>query len=338
MIANPKPKTVIIRVLTSLHSISRWDEWGDSKLPFIILAWFITVYKSLISATTLLILLKLLGFTAFFLAFGYVFNDWMDRVVDQHVGKYKKIQDFQPWQVFLLLAGLCLGSILSLSSWLSYPPVILIVLICYFFAISYSGTCLRFKERGQWGLFIASLSQRTLPCLLVFVIMDFSEASAAIFLVLTLVIGLRWMITHQLDDLERDKQSQVRTYAAQKNQSFIKLYLTWMFILELVLIILLGLIMSYSPIWWVYLAYLIFTIVLSIISRCTPWQMLQTPSSAYLVLADFYFLFWPVGWAFLLSLRSVYGLATLVLLMFLQLRPIRQHLTNLKWLVSSLRR
>jgi len=32
MIANPKPKTAIIRVLTSLHSISRWDEWGDSKL------------------------------------------------------------------------------------------------------------------------------------------------------------------------------------------------------------------------------------------------------------------------------------------------------------------
>jgi 4-hydroxybenzoate polyprenyltransferase len=330
MTTNSEPKLGIMQAIRNLRSISRWDEWSDSKLPFIFLAWFITVYKSPVSAVNLLALLKVLGFTAFFLAFGYVFNDWMDREADQHVGKIKQIQAFQPWKAFLLLVVLCLCSIFSLASWLVYPPVILIVLTCYFLAVSYSGTRLRFKERGQWGLFVASLSQRTLPCLLVFAIMDWWKASVIIFLFLTMVIGLRWMVTHQLDDLERDKQSQVKTFAAQNNKSFLKNYLVWMLNIELVLLIVLGMMLSYPPLLWVYLAYLILTITLSIVSKCTPWQMLQMPSSAYLVLADFYFIYWPIGSAILLSLRSIYGTVALTLLVLLQLDLMRQHFTDLK--------
>lgn len=335
MTINSEPKLRILEAMRNIRSISRWDEWYDSKLPFIFLVWFITVYKSSVSAETLLVLLKVLSFTAFFLAFGYIFNDWMDRVADHHVGKNKQIQAFPPWKAFLLLAVLCLGSIFSLAGWLNYPPVMLIVLTCYFFAIAYSGTCLRFKERGQLGLFVASLSQRTLPCLLVFVIMDWWEASVIVFLVLTMVIGLRWMVTHQLDDLERDKQSQVRTFAAQKNKPFLKTYLICMFNIELVLLTVLGLMLSYPPLLWVYLAYLILTIKMSIVSKSTPWQMLQTPSSAYLVLADFYFIYWPIGSAILISLRSIYGLAALTLLVLLQMRLIRQHFTDLKTLFFS---
>lgn len=337
MVTDTHHKTGLLENIRNLRSICRWDEWADSKLPFVALAWFILVLQRPGDWTDGIILLEVLSFTGFFLAFGYVFNDWMDRDSDQRAGKLKRIFLFRREQAYLLLGMLWLGSLLSLLRWLTSPTVAAILLACYFLALTYSGTPLRFKERGQWGLFVASLSQRTLPSLLIFAIMGRWDINTFIYLLLTLVIGLRWMITHQLDDLERDQTSQVKTYVAQKNAKFIKNYLTGLFILELVLLLLLGWTLSYPPLWWIYLVYVLLTIALSVVSACSPWQMLQTPSSAYLVLADFYFLYWPIGMALLYSIRHTFGIVMFLLLILLQMRYIRQHILDLKWLFSSLK-
>lgn len=324
-------KLAIIR----FGSLVRWDEWGASKLPFVFIAWSIVAIQTPGNTKHVFILLEMISYTAFFLAFGYVFNDWMDRIVDQRAGKLKLIQSFKNWQVYFVLGTLFLGSIISLLRWLSHLPIGLTVIACYFFAITYSGTNFRFKERGQWGLFVASLSQRTLPCMLVFFVMGWQDVITPVYLTLTLIIGLRWMLAHQLGDLENDKQSQVKTYATQKNAAFIKTYMVWVFNLELILVVVLGLALSYPPLWLVYLAYFILSLVFTYASKSTPWQMLQTSSSAYVVLADFYFIYWPLGFALLLSLHSPYMFASLVFLAFLQLRYIRQHISDLKGIYSS---
>lgn len=337
MTTHSEPQNRVKLAIIRFSSLVRWDEWSDSKLPFIFLAWSIVAIKSPVNTKHVFILLEVFSYTAFFLAFGYVFNDWMDRVADQRAGKLKLIQSLKTWQAYLVLGSLFLGSIISLLPWLSNMSVGLTVVACYFFAITYSGTSFRFKERGQWGLFVASLSQRTLPCMLIFFLMGWRDVITLIYLALTLIIGLRWMLAHQLGDLENDIQSQVKTYATQKNAAFIKTYMVWVFNLELILVIVLGLVMSYPPLWLVYLVYLILTLAFTLASKSTPWQMLQTSSSAYVVLADFYFIYWPFGFALLFSLHSPYMFVFLFFLTFLQLRYIRQHVSDLQWLYSSLK-
>lgn len=318
--------------------IIRWSEWGDSKLPFIVIAWLLISLKTLDVPANFEILVQAFGFGFFYLAFGYMFNDWMDRDLDIKAGKRKIIHQFQAWQIWCMLIILILMGLGFMLPQLNNPHILLNIIICYFFAITYSGTRFRFKERGAIGLLVASLSQRTLLASLVFLAMEEFGVLAIVYLSLTLVIGLRWMLTHQIDDHGKDQLSQVNTFAVNRGIAFSKKQLVWLLNLEIVLIIYIAFYLSSLYIWIIHIAYVVLTILMSKASSETPWQMLQTPSSAYLVLADFYFLYWPLG---LSSIYSFYQPAAWIVFVFLSIllcRYIRQHFDDLVWLSTRLRK
>jgi 4-hydroxybenzoate polyprenyltransferase len=318
----------------AIHLV-RWHEWGDSKLPFIFIAWFIAAHKYSMTAM-LPILFGVIGFSSCFLAFGYLYNDWMDRVSDKRSGKNKIVHQMQSRWVGLILGGLVLLSLACLAPWLNHLLILIQIMLSYLLAITYSGTCFRFKERGMLGLIVSSLAQRTLPASLIFGIFGVFDYSAMLFLILTFVIGLRWMIIHQIEDFERDTITQVRTHTIRHGVNIASKQLIWLLNFELFLLIFLAISLESTLIWFIYFLYLLLTVIMSIVSASTPWQMLRHPSTAYLALADFYFLYLPLGLAIGYSLDYPPVLVVVVLLGFLLFRHILSHWTDLKWLSGQI--
>ena len=312
----------------------RWKEWGDSKLPFVIIAWLLTSLQMPSQNANWIVLIHTLAFSVCYLSFGYMFNDWIDSDVDKRAGKKKTIHSMQTWQVTLILTTLIILGIGFVFPWLTNPQVFINVLICYFFAITYSGTSLRFKERGGMGILVASLSQRTMLVSLVFIIAENFNVIATLFLVLTLIIGFRWMLIHQLDDYERDLEGGVQTFTTQNSMKVSSRLLTWLFNAEIVLLISFPLLFNIIEFWIIFFLYALFTIAMSNAFSNTPWQMLQTPSTAYLVLADFYFLYWPLGLAIIYALYQPISWLVVFFLLILLANYIKQHLSELKFLVQ----
>lgn len=210
--------------------------------------------------------------------------------------------------------------------------------LCYILAVTYSGTFLRFKERGWVGLLVASLAQRTLPVSLVFAALDVWDSTVFLFLILTILIGVRWMITHQIDDLKRDRATATKTFATmQQGENALFKLLSTIFNLEILNIIILAVIMKSQLLFLIICAYIGLTILLSFATCTTPWQMLKTPTTAYLVLADFYFLYWPLGMLSWFSIKQFdfWWLVTF-LFVFLIYKHILQQLSTLYQLSNNL--
>jgi len=320
-------------MIAFIKELIRWNEWGDSKLPFIFIAWMLASINKYSIFGNLGPLLAVVLFSGCFLAFGYLYNDWLDREADKHAGKIKLVQNLPGWRVSLYLGVLVILSLIVLLPWFSNPIVIAVISLCYFCAITYSGPWFRFKERGSLGLLVSSISQRSLPAGLIFAILGEYNIAAAIYLCLTLIIGFRWMLIHQIDDYEKDSLSQIKTYTLKKGKDSSLKTSYLLFHLEIILLVILAFLLNYPPVWIIYLAYFLFTILISVATASTPWQMLTMPSSAYLVLSDFYFLYWPIGLAVLLSLQNFIFFFVLLILLFLLSRQITQHINALKHLL-----
>jgi hypothetical protein len=315
--------------ITKFITIFRFSEWIDSKIPFVILAWLIVVINSQTFEGKFIILIQTVSFSFFFLAFGYLFNDWTDRESDILAGKHKIIQSYKAWQIIPILITLFNLSIISIFDQLCKIDTLVITFFCYMFAIIYSGTKLRLKERGFLGLIASSIAQRTLPALLVFNLLDSIEYPALLFLFLTLVVGLRWMITHQLEDINSDKTSQTKTFLIQHVDFKTYDYLVFSLFLEILIIIVIGVLFNNLVVWITYGLYLIYTIIMSFVTLTSPTKMLKDPSVAYLVLSDFYFLFWPIGLSITLSFDNPLGLILIVLNGILLIRYFRDFIRGL---------
>jgi hypothetical protein len=314
----------------------RWKEWGDSKLPFVIIAWLLTSLQMPSQNANWIVLIHTLAFSVCYLSFGYMFNDWIDSDVDKRAGKIKSIHSMPTWQILLIITILIILGISFVFPWLTNPLVFINVSICYFFAVTYSGTSLRFKERGGTGILVASLSQRTMLVSLVFIVTEKFNMIAVLFLGLTLIIGFRWMLTHQLDDYERDLEGGVKTFTTQNSMRMSSRLLTWLFNTEIVLLVFFPLFFSIIEFWIIYFIYALFTIAMSKAFSNTPWQMLQTPSTAYLVLADFYFLYWPLGLAIIYAIYQPISWLVVFFLLILLANYIKQHLSELKFLAQRI--
>jgi 4-hydroxybenzoate polyprenyltransferase len=325
--------------INDFQQLIRWNEWGDSKLPFIFLALLLLLMQNPNQYFDLAVLLAILGFSFFYLAFGYVFNDWMDREADRMVGKVKRVQQWSSWQAIGLLAFFVFASLIFIFPWMSNGAVLIIIGLCYILAITYSGTFLRFKERGWAGVLVASVAQRTLPVCLLYAILGIWDKTTILFLILTLLIGFRWMVTHQVDDLERDKATSTRTFATRQNQQYLNSLLVWILNLEILSLLILAGSVGSPALWWIYSIYFLLSCLLSIATHSTPWQMLKTPATAYLVLADFYFLYWPFGMMIWLGIiQYPYWWLLAVLLVLLLQRYLRQHLSDLSWLYGHFKK
>lgn len=251
--------------LLSAASLFRAKEWYDSKVPMLISAslYLFAIQKTPFTLDNFLTIIILLLFYSIFLSFGYIINDYSDIEVDKKAGKNKVIHRFPHWLalLFVILTALIgFGIILVFKRNIT---ILILLLIIYFFGMSYSAKPFRFKEKGVLGLIVSSSAQRCFPLILVFTIQEVPQPWIIIlWIVLSFIVGLRYILVHQYIDMENDIKSGVQTFALKKEKA-VKIMIPIVFSLEIILITILYIPLCIQQTWII--GFLVFYIVLSTI-------------------------------------------------------------------------
>lgn len=285
------------QVLNHIRTLVRWDHWYESKIPlFFVLGYTLLVLHGL-DLVSFLYYIRLLLFAISLLAFGYAINDLSDREIDIQAGKPNPFATLPTrYSVIILVALFLLGFF-----WLPAkdPCSIGLAVFTYFMAASYSLRPLRFKERGFFGPLVASAAQRTLPALLFFEAFDHWEIDTFLFSVLFIFIGLRWMIGHQLWDLENDLQTSVSTYTTSVGRERAWHLLTNLIFPAEVAVLVLLVLYYFNVMPWLTVLLIFNSTWLAL----TTWRRkhidlpLTLFASDWIPLADFYFILWPLSLA-----------------------------------------
>ena len=181
--------------------------------------------------------LLVLGLYMLFLgSYGYTLNSYCDRAQDAKVGKHAEILYFSDRQVLIILLALALFS-LCIPLYFADLKIRLLGLVTFLFVSFYSAKPVRFKERGLWGISVATLTQRPLPFLL-FAFLVPCDAKLAWFLFGWLCfIGLVMIVSHQIVDFENDKKAEVSTWAVKVGKSGARKWLKSLLVLMLIYIL-----------------------------------------------------------------------------------------------------
>ncbi len=200
----------------------RVGEWLFSKLPFLFLP--ILIYINDFGSTKYQLLLCLAYFVYLFtfLGFGYAINDYSDREIDKKIGKTNVMGELSNWKCLSILTLLVLGGVPFAAMIFSVPSLLLFVFV-YFWGAAYSVRPFRFKEKGVAGLLVSSLAQRTIPLL---PLLSISKSYWPIVCICGLsgfLVGLRYILIHQYEDIENDQLTGTNTYVKNHNHGISKM-------------------------------------------------------------------------------------------------------------------
>lgn len=317
------------RIATNLCLLFRVSEWYDSKVPLLTLPALSAIFltETPFSALDLQILLTLLWFDALFLSFGYLINDFADRDVDRLAGKVKYLHNIPKRYALTLLFATFVAGVAPVLV-LSYNGMTLLaLLVIYFFGASYSIPPFRFKERGIWGLLVSSTAQRCFPLFLVPILLPhISVGMFILWMSLSFVVGLRYILVHQYIDAEHDRTSGVRTFAIGKETIVLRM-IQVCFALEMILLVML-IIPIFHIHFWISLitfsAYFALFLMrwngcLSVYGHSGLYSFDQIP------LEDFYNHFMPLLYCVLLTLQDWRWVLLILLWIIFLLRPTADH-------------
>jgi 4-hydroxybenzoate polyprenyltransferase len=318
------------RLLSLAQDISRWRDWGGSKVPLLLTIFF---YYALLSqkphssaevpaagmenAVALLVsFVAVLSCICFSFAFGYALNDLADRHVDRLAGKRRLIVDLHPLAGGGIIALLAIAGIVSLLPFYRAPYLLALVLASYVVAALYSLPPVRFKERGWIGVMVSAAGEYAFPVLVISALFRSIGWETGLLAMLFLISGLRGELVHQLLDYKTDRQAGVQTYAVKRGRIASLWQVRWLvFPIELallgaVLAAMLWRLPELAPflvlyaLWlpiWVYLA--------NGLTAAFSFEGFQRQP-----LNDFYYVFWPTSLALLLVLQEIWLLPLLALL------------------------
>ncbi|MCL0034102.1 UbiA family prenyltransferase, partial [Thermodesulfovibrionales bacterium] len=319
--------------LENICKLIRWDEWNISKLSLIFLVfYYLTFTVSAKGWYIIAIFFNLVGYFCVYMAFGYVINDYSDRAIDKVVGKKKLQFEIPSSRIKLLLFGLCLGGVMiSFPLWQKNYMVLSLIIVMYMLAMFYSIPPIRFKERKWLSPIIASLTQRTFPILLCFAIFRQFETDTILFALLSLIIGVRWLIVHQIKDYNNDVAANVKTLVV--NWGIIKgrKYLfTYVIPLEIALLgITILYLCLYIPIFILFIV-CYFILMLLLRSRFSREWLFTSVILNESFLSNFYFLFLPLVFATLSSLSSPILLILVIFHLIWNRRLIHENIENFR--------
>ena len=177
--------------MKKIASYLRIREWLDSKVTFMmgILLFFYFCIGERFETITVVKTVAYFLYVSMFLAISYVANDFADMEIDNK------------WVCSIIIA------------------------LTYFLGLAYSTLGIRFKERGLLGLIECSYAQRCMPLLIILVLVK-TDVLLTIMLLgwmcLSFIDGLRYIIIHQVNDLENDIASGVDTYVVRKRGNYRK--------------------------------------------------------------------------------------------------------------------
>lgn len=226
-------------MLRNVLQYLRTDDWLDSKVPFMLsIALFFYLYHD--AEMSYIEVYAAIGayflYTTMFLAFSYVINDFTDMEIDKKAGKQKVIFRLPKAvivasMILILLIGICpmLFLVPEKGIFLGYT------LFLYITGAAYSiRWLLRFKERGLVGLIECSVAQRCLPLVPLVFLFSVDWLCFVIFMFLSFVNGLRYILIHQAVDYENDIKTGVRTFVSEGHNKY-RTYIIMAFAVECML-------------------------------------------------------------------------------------------------------
>ncbi len=214
-----------------VRSVVRAGELAQSKLPLVFACGYYAIHMkqgdSLQSILTLGWIVWILCLNA---SFGYAINSYSDKKVDRLAGKKNTLSDLSSASALFVVS---LFPALALVALFTPRPaedvVILTTSISFLLAWSYSVPPIRLKERGAFGLIAAACAQRVLPAVIVFRAFGIWNEVSVCLCVLGFLIGVRYMVVHQILDLSSDRCSGVNTIATTRGGKFMQdLLVRWL--------------------------------------------------------------------------------------------------------------
>ncbi len=220
----------------------RGNDWWRSKVAFILGFVYMLVYITAISFESSVFLIPLILITSIgFSLTGYIINDFFDRKTDTIAGKHNLVLKLKGVKVFMLFV---ISLLLAITPWF-FLPVNHISAILLFFEVTlftvYSIPVIRLKERKVLGLICDALYAHVVPASLLTTTLFMAASKKVDFLLVVIItlwqflIGVRNMIIHQLNDIEVDKVSGVRTWVLTQNTGSINRAVRLLKLLDVVL-------------------------------------------------------------------------------------------------------
>ena len=202
-------------ILRDWIRLARPSGWAQSKLPFIVGAGLM----SMPARTSAWLGIGVGSTVICWAAFGYGLNEIADRATDLRAGKVNWAAGLTlaSRTAFLILtAGTAVGTSFAWGADASAPVLVGAGLVL---AAAYSVPPIRLKERGRLGILAAAAAQWMVPILAASAAKPegWSEPGSWALALLGLAIGTRWILVHQLEDTDSDRQAGVRTYVAARD-------------------------------------------------------------------------------------------------------------------------
>ena len=295
--------------MKSVIKFLRIPEWYDSKLPMSlsVMLYFFIIFPPEDVQYSVWNLLLFFIFLFFYLAFGYVINDFSDMDADRIVGKEKLITKIpKSLSLSIIILLVIVSSLpLCLASNFDYK-IIIILIVNYLFGASYSAKPFRFKARGLWGLIISSAAQRSIPLLVIPVLYEVSVLLFIGWVIISFLNGLRYILIHQHRDYDADLKSEINTFATKHQKSKILEILIYLCLtgeLIIVFFLLLPLIISHPIIVAVILLYAV-TAIVAIWSVSYYLRKSVFLTYTYVPLEDFFNVLLPLSFAVLLMVQT----------------------------------
>jgi 4-hydroxybenzoate polyprenyltransferase len=199
------------------RAVFRVNDWKDSHLLFTLLGSLIWTFNQKVSFQHFFIPFLYLFSTSILLAaFGFYLNDCFDIESDRIAKKKNFASEHKPFIRFLLLVILFL---LIFISWLLMNRNSLFLSVIFIeigLLLSYSIPIIRLKERPILSIFIDTLYAYVVPGFFVILLfIDNIQLNALLlfYFLWLFLIGIKGIISHQLDDFYNDKLSNTKTFA-----------------------------------------------------------------------------------------------------------------------------
>lgn len=297
-----------------LGALVRWKEWRASKLPLYLAALcYAALQGASLGAVRLLDMALLAALFCLYASFGHLVNDYSDLEADRSAGKRRALASWSRPAALAMVVAFAAATALVAVVRFDAGTVALTGLALLLAAI-YSLPPLRLKERGISGWVAAALAQRTLPFAIAFQALGAWDWAAAAWCLLGALIGLRFILTHQILDRRSDLRAGVRTMATRHGAATLRGARTrWLLPLEAATLGAVVLAMAAS-----------LPAVPIAAAGYAAWRWIRRrreETLSWLVqdaLEDFYSFLWPALLAAALALRDPLYLAVLALVLALQ--------------------
>ena len=222
-----------MRALKKIIDYFRVIEWYDSKIPFMLCGFIFCVIladSGDVRDITIKFFLYFI-YLAAFLSFSYLINDYSDMEADKLAGKKKVIFDVDKWLTTFVLIMLPVCGVVPLWIYLNFNMLYMgLSVIVYFLGAAYSISLFRFKERGFIGLLECSVAQRCIPLLIIPFLVDAYNIYFVLWIVISFIDGIRYLVIHQYVDRENDIKAGVRTFITEHKINAKKLLVTLFFL------------------------------------------------------------------------------------------------------------